>query len=203
MMPVERRVLFCRPSLQRRSSMPSIAAPWRCHEIGSASRAGVSDCVNFQLARAMECPGNDFGLVTRFDCLHDLGEPVGATRLVREALASDGMWLIVESIARDEPKDNLNPGERVYYSLSALLCTPCSRSQQVGLSLGAQDAEQQMRNVLTPGASVVSGVRRKRHLIASPRQESGHTCRTRAASEPRPPKAPPVRALPRTDSIDV
>ena len=82
--------------------------------------------------------------------------------------------MIVEPFARDELKDNLNRVERVYYSLSTLLCTSCSRSQEVGQCLGAQAGAQQLRKVQTPGASVVSGVRRKRQLNGSPRQESSH-----------------------------
>jgi ubiquinone/menaquinone biosynthesis C-methylase UbiE len=104
----------------------------------SARRAGVSDRVEFLVANAKEFPGKEYDLVTVFDCLHDMGDPVGAAQHVREALAPDGTWMIVEPFAHDELKDNLNPVGRVYYSFSTLLCTPCSRSQEVGLCLGAQ-----------------------------------------------------------------
>ena len=83
-----------------------------------------------------------------FDCLHDLGDPVGAARHVRDALAPDGTWMIVEPFANDRLKDNLNPVGRVYYSFSTLLCTPCSRSQEVGLCLGAQAGESRIREVV-------------------------------------------------------
>jgi len=114
----------------------------------SARRAGVSDRVEFNVARAKEFPGKEYDLVTVFDCLHDMGDPVGAARHVREALAPDGTWMIVEPFAHDELKDNLNPVGRVYYSFSTMLCTPCSRSQEVGLCLGAQAGESRLRKVL-------------------------------------------------------
>jgi len=84
-----------------------------------------------------------------FDCLHDMGDPVGAARHVREALASDGTWMIVEPFAGDTLADNINPIGRVFYSASTLICTPCSRAQEVGLALGAQAGEARMRDVVT------------------------------------------------------
>jgi len=117
----------------------------------SARRAGVSDRVEFSVAKAKEFPGKEYDLVTVFDCLHDMGDPVGAARHVREALAPDGTWMIVEPFANDELKDNLNPVGRVYYSFSTMLCTPCSRSQEVGLCLGAQAGESRLRKVLNSG----------------------------------------------------
>ena len=86
---------------------------------------------------------------TFFDCLHDMGDPVGAAAHVRQSLAKDGTWMIVEPFANDQLKDNLNPVGRVYYSFSTLLCTPCSRSQEVGLCLGAQAGEPRIREVVT------------------------------------------------------
>ena len=83
------------------------------------------------------------------DCLHDMGDPIGAAEHVRKSLASDGTWMIVEPFANDQLKDNLNPVGRVYYSFSTLLCTPCSRSQEVGLCLGAQAGETRIRDVVT------------------------------------------------------
>jgi hypothetical protein len=80
-----------------------------------------------------------------------MGDPVGAAGHVRESLAPDGTWMIVEPFAHDELKDNLNPVGRVYYSFSTLLCTPCSRSQEVGLCLGAQAGEARMRKVVNSG----------------------------------------------------
>ena len=100
---------------------------------------------------APDFPGEGYDLVTTFDCLHDMGDPVGAARHVRESLAEDGTWLIVEPFAGDRVEDNLNPVGRVYYAASTLLCTPASLSQEVGLALGAQAGEARLRDVVTRG----------------------------------------------------
>jgi SAM-dependent methyltransferase len=115
----------------------------------SAKRAGVADRASFGVAKAKEFPGKDYDFVAVFDCLHDMGDPVGAAAHVRQSLAKDGTWMIVEPYANDSLKDNLNPVGRVYYSFSTLLCTPCSRSQEVGLCLGAQAGEARIRDVVT------------------------------------------------------
>jgi SAM-dependent methyltransferase len=115
----------------------------------SAERIGVADRVTFGLSKAKEFPGKDYDLVAFFDCLHDMGDPVGAAEHVRQSLAEDGTWMIVEPFANDKLKDNLNPVGRVYYSFSTLLCTPSSRSQEVGLCLGAQAGEARIREVVT------------------------------------------------------
>lgn len=115
----------------------------------SAARDGLSDHVAFDIAKAKDFPGNYYDLVAMFDCLHDMGDPVGAAKHVRQSLAKDGTWMIVEPFANDQLKDNLNPVGRVYYSFSTLLCTPCSRSQEVGLCLGAQAGEARIRDVVT------------------------------------------------------
>ncbi len=115
----------------------------------SAKRAGLGDRVTFETASAKDYAGNDYDLVTVFDCLHDMGDPVGVAKHVRQSLAKDGTWMIVEPYAKDHIKDNLNPVGRVYYSFSTLLCTPCSRSQEVALCLGAQAGEAQIRQVVT------------------------------------------------------
>jgi ubiquinone/menaquinone biosynthesis C-methylase UbiE len=115
----------------------------------SARREGVADRVTFEVARAKEYPGKDYDFVAVFDCLHDMGDPVGAAAHVRRSLAKDGTWMIVEPFANDQLKDNLNPVGRVYYSFSTLLCTPCSRSQEVGLCLGAQAGEKKIQEVVT------------------------------------------------------
>jgi SAM-dependent methyltransferase len=117
----------------------------------TAAREGLEVRANFGVAKAKEFPGRDYDLVTVFDCLHDMGDPVGAATHVRNALRHDGTWMIVEPFAHDELKDNLNPVGRVYYSFSTLLCTPCSRSQEVGLCLGAQSGEKLIREVVTAG----------------------------------------------------
>ena len=115
----------------------------------SARRAGVADRVTFEVTKAKAYPGSDYDLVTVFDCLHDMGDPVGAAAHVRQSLSKNGTWMIVEPFANDQLKDNLNPVGRVYYSFSTLLCTPCSRSQEVGLCLGAQAGESRIREVIT------------------------------------------------------
>src|SRR5580693_7463687 len=104
----------------------------------SAKRNGVADRVTFEVSSAKDFPGREYDFVAVFDCLHDMGDPVGAAKHVRQSVARDGVWMIVEPFANDRLKDNLNPVGRVYYSFSTLLCTPCSRSQEVGLCLGAQ-----------------------------------------------------------------
>lgn len=114
-----------------------------------AQRDGLADRVTFEVAKAKEFPGKDYDFVAVFDCLHDMGDPVGAASHVRGSLAKDGTWMIVEPFANDQLKDNLNPVGRVYYSFSTLLCTPCSRSQEVGLCLGAQAGERRIREVVT------------------------------------------------------
>jgi ubiquinone/menaquinone biosynthesis C-methylase UbiE len=115
----------------------------------SAKREGVADRVTFEVAKAKEFPGQDYDFVAVFDCLHDMGDPVGAAAHVRRSLRNDGTWMIVEPFANDSLKDNLNPVGRVYYSFSTLLCTPCSRSQEVGLCLGAQAGQANIRQVVT------------------------------------------------------
>ena len=114
-----------------------------------ARRDGIADRVTFEVAKAKEFPGRDYDLVAVFDCLHDMGDPIGAATHVRKSLAKDGTWMIVEPFANDQLKDNLNPVGRVFYSFSTLLCTPCSRSQEVGMCLGAQAGETRIRDVVT------------------------------------------------------
>jgi ubiquinone/menaquinone biosynthesis C-methylase UbiE len=115
----------------------------------SAKRSGVADRVTFDVSKAKDFPGKDYDFVAVFDCLHDMGDPIGAAAHVRQSLAREGTWMIVEPFANDRLKDNLNPVGRVYYSFSTLLCTPCSRSQEVGLCLGAQAGETRIREVVT------------------------------------------------------
>ena len=114
-----------------------------------AKEAGVSDRVTFAKATAKDFPAKDYDLVAFFDCLHDMGDPVGAGKHVRESLAKDGVWMIVEPFAHDKLKDNLNPVGRVYYSASTFICTPASLSQEVALGLGAQAGERRLRQVAT------------------------------------------------------
>jgi 2-polyprenyl-3-methyl-5-hydroxy-6-metoxy-1,4-benzoquinol methylase len=116
-----------------------------------ARQAGVSDRVRFEAAPASGHPGAGYDLVTMFDCLHDMGDPVGAARHVREAIAPDGTWMIVEPMAGDRLEDNFNPVGRAYYGFSTFLCTPASLSQEVGLALGAQAGEARIGDVVAAG----------------------------------------------------
>jgi SAM-dependent methyltransferase len=114
-----------------------------------AEEAGVADRIRFEVASAQDLGGTGYGLVTTFDSLHDMGDPVGAARQVRRALADDGTWMIVEPMAGDRVEDNLTPVGRAYYGFSTLLCTPNSLSQDVGLALGAQAGPARIRDVVT------------------------------------------------------
>jgi SAM-dependent methyltransferase len=114
-----------------------------------AREAGLSDRLSFEVAPAASFPGTGYDLVAVFDSLHDMGDPVGAARHVKQALAPDGTWLIVEPIAGDKVEDNLNPVGRAYYAFSSFLCVPNSLSQDVGLALGAQAGQKRIRDVVT------------------------------------------------------
>lgn len=122
----------------------SIAAARR-----AAERAGVGDRVRFEVASAQTFPGGGFDFITCFDCVHDMGDPVGAAAHMRAALKPDGTFMMVEPFANDKLEDNLNPVGRVYYAASTILCTPSSLAQDVGLGLGAQAGEERMRTVFT------------------------------------------------------
>ena len=111
--------------------------------------AGLGDRVRFEVAPAASFSGSGYDLVTMFDCLHDLGDPVGAAKHVRETIAPDGTWMVVEPMAGDHVQDNLNPVGRAYYGFSTLLCTPASLSQDVGLALGTQAGPARIRDVAT------------------------------------------------------
>ena len=128
-----------------------------------AAEAGVADRVTFEVAPASSYGGDEYDLVTMFDCLHDMGDPVGAARHVRESLAADGTWMIVEPAAGDRVEDNINPVGRAYYGFSTLLCTPASLSQEVGLALGAQAGEARIRGVVTS-----AGLARFRRVAETP-----------------------------------
>jgi hypothetical protein len=109
----------------------------------------VANRTTFEVATAQDFSGTGYDLVATFDCLHDMGDPVGAARHVREALAPDGTWLIVEPFAGDSVESNLNPVGRVYYGFSTYLCVPNALSQDGGQALGAQAGEAAIREVVT------------------------------------------------------
>ena len=128
-----------------------------------ARAAGVGDRVRFEVAAAKTFPGKNYDVIACFDCLHDMGDPVGAARHVRQALAPDGTWLLVEPFANDQVEDNLNPVGRLFYSVSTLVCTPASLAQEVGTALGAQAGEGRLRHVLEE-----AGFTRIRRATATP-----------------------------------
>jgi SAM-dependent methyltransferase len=121
------------------------------HAKKAAEAAGLGDRVRFEVARAQDFPGTGYDLVAVFDCLHDMGDPVGAAAHVRASLAPDGTWLIVEPFANDRLEDNRNPVSRIFYSASTFICTPASRSQEVGACLGAQAGEARLEGVVRKG----------------------------------------------------
>ncbi len=112
-----------------------------------AVTAGVTDQTDFEVSTAKEFRGKDYDLVTFFDCLHDMGDPVGAGRHVREALAKDGTWMVVEPFAKETVEQNLTPVGRTFYNASLLICVPCSFSQEVQLGLGAQASDAALAGV--------------------------------------------------------
>ncbi len=114
-----------------------------------AGEAGLGERVSFEKARAQDFPGEGYDLVCNFDCLHDMGDPVGAARHTLGSLAEDGTYMIVEPFAGDTLEDNVNPVGRMFYAASTVVCTPASESQEVGLALGAQAGEARLTEVLT------------------------------------------------------
>jgi SAM-dependent methyltransferase len=113
---------------------PNSVAQARVH----AEQHGVAANTRFEVAMATDFPGKDLDLVTFFDCLHDMGDPTGAARHVKQTLKPDGTWMIVEPLAGDRLEDNLNPVGRLYYAASTMICVPTSLDQPVGAALGAQ-----------------------------------------------------------------
>ena len=128
-----------------------------------AADAGVGNRATFEVASAQTFGGSGYDLVTTFDCLHDMGDPVGAARHIREALAADGTWMIVEPAAADAVEGNLTPVGRLFYSFSTFLCVPNGLSQPGGYALGAQAGEAAIRQVSTDG-----GFTRFRQVAATP-----------------------------------
>ena len=117
----------------------------------AAEEAGVGDRISFEVAAAKDYPGSGYDLVCVFDCLHDMGDPVGAAAHVRQTLDGDGTWMIVEPFANDRVEENFNPVGRIFYGASTVICTPASLSQEVGLALGAQAGEARIADVVEAG----------------------------------------------------
>jgi len=116
----------------------------------AAAKAGAKNAT-FEVATAKDFHGARYDLVVFFDCLHDMGDPVGASRHVHEMLNPDGAWMIVEPFANDKLEENLTPFGRLAYCASTMICTPASRAQEVGLCMGAQAGEARMRKVVMDG----------------------------------------------------
>jgi SAM-dependent methyltransferase len=114
----------------------------------AAREAGSPANLRFEVASAKDAPGGDYDLVAVFDALHDMGDPVGAARKVREMLKPDGTFLIVEPFAGDSLQENMNPVGRLYYAASTMICTPGSLAQEVGLGLGAQAGPKRLGEIL-------------------------------------------------------
>jgi 2-polyprenyl-3-methyl-5-hydroxy-6-metoxy-1,4-benzoquinol methylase len=115
-----------------------------------AQSSGLEN-VRFEVATAKDFPGGGYDLIAFFDCLHDMGDPVGGASHSRQALKPDGTLMLVEPFAHDELENNLNPVGRMFYSFSTMVCTPASLSQEVGLALGAQAGEKRLGEVVLAG----------------------------------------------------
>ena len=116
-----------------------------------AEQHGATANTKFEVAMAGDFPGKDLDLVTFFDCLHDMGDPVGAARHVRQTLKPDGSWMVVEPAAGDKLEDNLNPVSRMYYAASTMICVPTSLDQPVGAAFGAQAGFAKLSSAITQG----------------------------------------------------
>jgi ubiquinone/menaquinone biosynthesis C-methylase UbiE len=128
-----------------------------------AETHGVSANTRFAVGLAKDYPGKDFDLVTCFDCLHDMGDPAGASAHIRKSLKENGTWMIVEPMAGDRLEQNLNPVSRLFYAASTMVCVPTSLSQEVGTALGAQAGEAKLREVILKG-----GFKSVRRATATP-----------------------------------
>jgi 2-polyprenyl-3-methyl-5-hydroxy-6-metoxy-1,4-benzoquinol methylase len=127
-----------------------------------AQDAGLTDRTSFETAKSTDYPGTEYDLVTHFDCLHDMGDPVGAARHVYKTLRPDGTWMIIEPFAGDKVEENLNPIGRVFYGASTMVCVPASLAHH-GPALGAQAGEARLRQVVTDG-----GFKRFRRATQTP-----------------------------------
>jgi len=153
-----------------------------------AADAGVADRVRFEVADASTYTGRDYDLVTMFDALHDMGDPVEAARHVHDTLTADGTWMVVEPQAGDRVEDNFNPVGRVFYGFSTLVCTPSSLSQPLGLALGTQAGPARIREVTaTGGFTRFARLRRPRSTWSSRSDPESPPPRPDGPGRPRPP----------------
>ncbi len=114
-----------------------------------ANEVGLKN-VTFAVAKSTDYPGKEYDFVAHFDCLHDMGDPIGAAKYAKKTLAQNGTWMIVEPFANDRVEDNLNPVGRVYYAASTMICAPASLASN-GPALGAQAGEARLRDVVMKG----------------------------------------------------
>ena len=121
------------------------------HARERARAAGVAKNTIFEVTTAKEYPGRNYDLVAIFDALHDMGDPVGASKHVASTLAEGGTLMLVEPFAEDNLEDNSHPLGQIFYSFSTTVCVPNSLSQEVGLALGAQAGEKRLTEVLNDG----------------------------------------------------
>ena len=147
----------------------------------AAQEAGVGDRITFEVASAKDYPDGGYDLVCVFDCLHDMGDPVGASAHVLETLNSDGTWMIVEPFAHDRVEENLNPVGRVFYGASTVICTPASLAQEVGLSLEPKRARRSSPTYSSRADSRACAAPPKRRSTSSWKQDRS------------PPGEPPLR----------
>ena len=128
---------FHRPSIEH--------ATERAHQSGGCAN------VRFEVAKAKDFPARNLDLVTCFDVLHDLGDPVGAAAHIHRSLKPDGTWMLMEPLAGDATEDNLGPRGRVAYAFSTMACVPVSLSQEIGMALGAQAGQRKLTEVIQAG----------------------------------------------------
>ncbi len=117
----------------------------------AAVTEGVSGNTTFEVSLAKNYPGKEFDLVTFFDCLHDMGDPVGAAKHVHQSLKPEGTWMIVEPYSNERLEENLNPVGRIFYNASTLVCVPSSLAQEVGLAVGAQGSDSKLQEIASLG----------------------------------------------------
>jgi SAM-dependent methyltransferase len=128
-----------------------------------AEEAGLGERLRFDVQSAKTYPADGYDLICFFDCLHDMGDPVGALNHARDAMAPDGTTMLVEPFAHDRLEDNLNPIGQIFYAASTVICTPASLDQEVGAALGAQAGEARLRQVAKKG-----GLKRFRRATETP-----------------------------------
>jgi ubiquinone/menaquinone biosynthesis C-methylase UbiE len=121
------------------------------HATAVARQSGGASNARFEVAKAKDFPAKDLDLVTCFDVLHDLGDPVGAAAHIHRSLKPDGTWMLMEPLAGDATEDNLGPVGRVAYAFSTMACVPVSLSQEVGMALGAQAGQAKLTEIIKAG----------------------------------------------------